>query len=137
MKRELNLEEVELIKNNEWVILSTANKENTPHCIIVMPSLVENNRIVISNIQMEETIRNVEENEKCFIDVEIKEKKAREFTPFYIKEYEKVVCGEDWYIAIKQDGTLEEMILQSNDNRTYDEVEQVKETLGLGNNINL
>ena len=57
MKRELNLEEVELIKNNEWVILSTANRENKPHCIIVMPSLVENNRIVISNIQMEETIR--------------------------------------------------------------------------------
>lgn len=40
MKRELNLEEVELIKNNEWIIFSTANKENKPYCIIVMPSLV-------------------------------------------------------------------------------------------------
>jgi len=78
MKRELNLEEVELIKNNEWVILSTANKENIPHCIIVMPSLVENNRIIISNIQMEETIKNIKENEKCFIDVYIKEKNDKQ-----------------------------------------------------------
>jgi len=78
MKRELNLEEVELIKNNEWVILSTANRENKPHCIIVMPSLVENNRIVISNIQMEETIRNIGENEKCFIDVYIKEENDKQ-----------------------------------------------------------
>lgn len=78
MKRELNLEEVELIKNNEWVILSTSNKENIPHCIIVMPSLVENNRIIISNIQMEETIKNIKENEKCFIDVYIKEKNDKQ-----------------------------------------------------------
>ena len=78
MKKELNLEEVELIKNNEWIILSTANKDNKPHCIIVMPSLVDNNRIVISNIQMEETIRNIEENEKCFIDVYIKEENDKQ-----------------------------------------------------------
>jgi len=78
MKRKLNLEEVELIKNNEWVILSTASKDNIPHCIIVMPSLVEDNRIVISNIQMEETIRNVKENEKCFIDVYIKEENDKQ-----------------------------------------------------------
>lgn len=78
MKKELNLEEIELIKNNEWVILSTANKENKPHCIIVMPSLVESNRIIVSNIQMEETIRNIEENEKCFIDVYIKEENDKQ-----------------------------------------------------------
>lgn len=99
MKRELNLEEVELIKNNEWVILSTANKENTPHCIIVMPSLVENNRIVISNIQMEETIRNVEENEKCFIDVYIKEKNDKQIK---INGIGKILKKGELYNNIKE-----------------------------------
>lgn len=69
-------------------------------------------------------------------DLETKENKARKYEPFYMKEYDKVICGEDWYVAVKKDGSFEELILPSNDPRTYEEVEQVKETLNFSNNVN-
>ena len=64
-------------------------------------------------------------------NLEEKENKSRELEPFYLKDYEKVICGENWYIAVKQDGTLEELILPSTDDRTYEEIRQVQELLGL------
>jgi len=99
MKERLNSEEIELIKNNEWIIFSTANKENKPHCIVVIPSLVEENRIVISNIQMEETIRNVKENEKCFIDVYIKEENDKQIK---INGIGKIIESGKLYSSIKE-----------------------------------
>lgn len=66
---ELTEEQIKMIEENEWVILSTANQSLQPHCIIVMPSKVESNRIILSNIQMETSIKNLEENNKCCINV--------------------------------------------------------------------
>ena len=57
MKDKLSNKEIEEIKNNEWIILSTSHN-NKPRAIIVMPSRVENNRILLSNIQMSKTIDN-------------------------------------------------------------------------------
>ena len=59
-----------------------------------------------------------------------KENRFCSFEPFYKEEYANVVCGEDWYIAIRTDGTLEELVLPSKDSRTYEEFEQMKESLG-------
>lgn len=70
--KELTNEQVELIKNNEWIILSTS-KDNKPRSIIVLVSRVENNRIIISNIQMNKTIDNIISNPNCFINVYDKE----------------------------------------------------------------
>ena len=56
-----------------------------------------------------------------------KENRFCSFEPFYKEEYANVVCGEDWYIAIRTDGTLEELVLPSKDSRTYEEFEQMKE----------
>ena len=56
---------------------------------------------------------------------------SRDFEPFYSKEYSKTICGEDWYIAIKNDGTIEELLLPLNDSRAKEEMEQVKKSLGL------
>ena len=78
MNKELAEEQIEAIKNNEWFIFSTADKNNNPHCIVVMPSLVENKRIILSNIQMEKSIQNIKENSKCFIDVYIKEENDKQ-----------------------------------------------------------
>ena len=41
MKKELTIQEIEDIKNNEWVIFTTANNINEPHSIIVIPSKIE------------------------------------------------------------------------------------------------
>lgn len=54
MKNNLSIEE---IKDNEWVVFSTS-KDNTPHSIIVMPSRVESDKIILSSIQMVKTIEN-------------------------------------------------------------------------------
>ena len=59
---------------------------------------------------------------------EIKENMSRSFEPFYFKEYAKVICGEDWYIAIKNDGTVEELILPIKDSRI---LEEIKDILGI------
>lgn len=41
----------------------------------------------------------------------LKEELARNFEPFYIEDYNKVICSEEWYIAQKITGELEEVIL--------------------------
>ena len=77
MKTKLSLKEINDIKKNEWVILSTS-KENMPHSIIVLPSRVESDKIILSNIQMETTIDNITINPNCFINVYIKEKNDKQ-----------------------------------------------------------
>lgn len=64
-------------------------------------------------------------------DVETKENISRDFEPFYAKDYIKVICGEDWYIAIKKDGSIEELILPLNDPISKAEFDQIKTTLGI------
>ena len=65
---------------------------------------------------------------------ETKENMSRSFEPFYSKEYAKVICGEDWYIAIKNDGTVEELILPIKDSRIFEEIKKIKDTLGIESN---
>ena len=62
-------------------------------------------------------------------DLEKKEFMKRNFEPFYIQEYSMVVCGEDWYLAIKNDNTLEEVILPTADTRSNLEIDYIKSTL--------
>ena len=71
MRNRLALEEINEIKNNEWVIFSTS-KNNIPHSIIVMPSRIEEDKIILSNIQMNNSIANISNNPNCFIDVYLK-----------------------------------------------------------------
>ena len=47
------------------------------------------------------------------------------FLPFYSRDYSKFVCGEDWYLAILNDGSVEEVVLPFSD-VAYDEIEKVK-----------
>ena len=78
MKKELTIQEIEDIKNNEWVIFTTANNINEPHSIIVIPSKIEKNRIILSNIQMKQSIENIKANPNCFINVYIKEQNDKQ-----------------------------------------------------------
>lgn len=78
MKKELLANEIEEIKNNEYVIFSTTSN-NIPHSIVVMPSRIESNRIIISNIQMNKTIKNIRVNPNCFINVYIKENNDKQY----------------------------------------------------------
>lgn len=74
MNKELTNELIELMEKNAWVIFSTSDMNNRPHAIVVLLSRVEKNRIIISNIQMNQSIENVKSNPKCFINAYIKDK---------------------------------------------------------------
>lgn len=70
----LNNEQIKNIKALGKVSFSTASQSGQPRSIFVMPSRVEKDKIIISNIQMEKSIKNILENSKCFINVYFSEK---------------------------------------------------------------
>ena len=70
-------------------------------------------RIKVLNIAMEK-------------DDIIKQKLEETFEPFYRRDYLQVLSGEDWYIALKENGEIEEVVLPSEDPRTYIEFENAK-----------
>ena len=111
MQTKLTEEQIKLIKENEWIILSTANQNHQPHCVIVIPSRVESERIILSNIQMQTTIKNLEENNKCCINIYC----AKE-SDTQIKIHGKA--------AIQKEGTLYEEI--KNDEETNNLPENLK-----------
>ena len=78
MKKILSSEEIEEIKNNEWVIFSTSQND-IPHSVVVMPSRVENNKIIISIIQMVKSMENIKLNNRGFIDVYLKENDDKQY----------------------------------------------------------
>ena len=80
------------------------------------PSEEELTRIKALNIYMEQ-------------DSVKKEYMKRKFEPVYLKEYNMAIAGEDWYILVRYDNTLEEVILPSTDPRTYEEVFYIKNAL--------
>ena len=65
----LNNKQIENIKLAEKVIFSTADKGNQPRSVWVIPSRIERDRIILSNIQMQKSFENVKQNPKCFINV--------------------------------------------------------------------
>lgn len=62
-----------------------------------------------------------------------KQNMVKSFEPFYENDYQKAVCGEDWYIALKNNGEVEELILPLNDERSYEEFSQAKEEIIFNN----
>ena len=78
MRKELTVTEITEIENNEWIVFSTASDNKEPHAIVVIPSRVEKDKIILSNIQMKKSIENIKLNPKCFIDVYIKEKEDKQ-----------------------------------------------------------
>jgi len=60
--------QIEFIKNNEWMILATASKDGMPRAAVIIPSRVEADRIIISNVQMSTTDKNILENPRVFIN---------------------------------------------------------------------
>ena len=53
----------------------------------------------------------------------------KSFEPFYKHEYVQTISGEDWYVALRKDGSIEELVLPSNDPRTMIEFENAKATI--------
>ena len=83
----LNEEQIKNIKFAEKVIFTTSDKNNQPRSIWVIPSRVESNQIVISNIQMSKTFNNLQSNNKAFINVLIPEQDDLQYKIEYLFDY--------------------------------------------------
>ena len=75
----LNSIQINNIKNNEKVIFATADKSGQPRCVFVIPSRVMQKQIILSNIQMNKSIQNIKENNKCFINVYMEEREDLQY----------------------------------------------------------
>lgn len=64
----------------------------------------------------------------------LREDMARNFEPFYIEDYDKVVCSEDWYIARKITGEIEAVILPDVTGIVKKEFEEMS-NMGLTNDL--
>ena len=109
MRNKLTIDEIEEIKNNEQVIFSTS-KNNIPRAIVVMPSRVESDRIILSNIQMNKSIENVNGNSNCFINTYIKDQNDKQI---------KISCDAEVY----------------NDGELYNEIKEFEETNNLPDDL--
>ncbi|MBQ4558634.1 MAG: pyridoxamine 5'-phosphate oxidase family protein [Clostridia bacterium] len=65
----LNIQQIKNIQTAEKVIFTTSDKNYQPRSIWVIPSRIEKDRIILSNIQMNRTFENIKQNSKCFINV--------------------------------------------------------------------
>lgn len=73
------------------------------------------------------------------IDNEVERKELeKSFEPFYKYEYIQTISGEDWYIALRKDGEMEEVVLNSEDPRTMEEFTNARENIrALQSNMSL
>ncbi|GHU01236.1 hypothetical protein FACS1894186_3570 [Alphaproteobacteria bacterium] len=58
--------QIQFLTDNKNIILATSTN-NTPRAIMVIPSTIEADRIVISNIQMETSCENIRNNPNVFL----------------------------------------------------------------------
>ena len=65
----LNQQQIKNIINEQKVVFTTSSKNGQPRSIYVMPSRVLSDKMIISNIQMKNSINNIKENNKCFVNV--------------------------------------------------------------------
>ncbi len=64
----LSSKQIKIIEESNIVALGSVDNNGQPRIIYVMPSKIENTRIVISNIQMNKTIENIKNNKNVFIN---------------------------------------------------------------------
>lgn len=81
------------------------------------------------NATLEELTRIKALRIKLESDEIIKDELSRNFEPVYSGDFIKVISAEDWYIGIKKDGSIEEVIVPNNDQRQTEEINIAKETL--------
>lgn len=63
----LNEKQLELLKNQMTVVLSTSDKNNQPRSIFVEVNKIEDNSIIITDNHLNKSLENIKNNDKVFI----------------------------------------------------------------------
>lgn len=69
----------ENIKNAKNIIFATADENGMPRAIVIQPSRIETDRIIICNVQMNKTFENLKNNNKCFVNVFVPENDSLQY----------------------------------------------------------
>lgn len=63
----LSKSQIDFINENEWVVFATAGEGGMPRAAVVMPSKIDEESIIISNVQMGKSAENIKANPQAFI----------------------------------------------------------------------
>ena len=63
----LNDKQLELLKKQTILVLTTSDVNNRPHAIFVEVNKIEGGSLIITDNHMEQTISNIKTNNKCFV----------------------------------------------------------------------
>ena len=94
----LNQIQLENIKSAKNIIIATADFNNKPRAIIVQPSRVEKDKIIICNIQMNKTFENLKANKNCFVNIYLPD---QEDLQYKIEGEAEIINSGELYNEIK------------------------------------
>jgi len=63
----ISQQQIDFINTNEWLIVATSDIANQPRACVVIPSRVESDQLILSDVQMGKTNKNIKSNPKIFI----------------------------------------------------------------------
>ena len=95
MLNQIQLENIKLANN---IIIATADFNNKPRAIIVQPSRVEKDKIIICNIQMNKTFENLKANKNCFVNIYLPD---QEDLQYKIEGEAEIINSGELYNEIK------------------------------------
>lgn len=90
--------QIENIKKAKNIVIASSDDDNRPRAIIVQPSRIECDKIIICNIQMEKTLENLKNNAYCFVNVYIHEEDDLQYK---IDGYSEILSSGELFDEIK------------------------------------
>ncbi|MEI8143073.1 MAG: pyridoxamine 5'-phosphate oxidase family protein [Candidatus Berkelbacteria bacterium] len=101
----LNDKQLELLKKQTILVLTTSDMNNQPHAIFVEINKIENGSLIITDNHMEQTISNIKINNKVFVLA-------------YSKDY-SLIINIDGLATYHDSGALLEYAKNNPDNEGY------------------
>ncbi len=98
----LTNEQVKILREIGTCMIATASKDAVPHCTIVEPSRIENDRIIIPVVQMVTSRANIEENPNIYLHFyKIDEEDAEKNTQYKISALATIESTGELFEEIK------------------------------------
>lgn len=66
-RKKFSQAQLNMMKEADLLTLCTSNEQGIPHAIVVEPSRIEQDKIIMSMVQMQTTKENLTQNQNCFL----------------------------------------------------------------------